>query len=94
MKPKFRDLYMVKWRDHFTTEGFTPITDPEMHSEVIITSVGFFIRSEKYYHCFAQSIDEHTCDNIISILKNNIVFIARLDNPEDAITITMEKLPE
>lgn len=69
--------YLIKWRDHFTSPGHYPKDSDDSQEEVTIKSVGFYVRENKYYLYFAQSIYEGHHE-LLSVLKNNVLDIKEL----------------
>lgn len=71
--------YYFKWRDHFTSAGDHDSEVSNAEGEVVLESVGFFIKQNKYYYYFAQSIYESDYYELLSVLKNNIIEIKELN---------------
>lgn len=65
--------YLVKWRDHFSTEGWFDKDDPEVEEEVMFETVGFFVKQNEFYYYFAQHMSTDTYGDIMSILRSDIV---------------------
>lgn len=71
--------YVIKWRDHFYTEGWQPIAAEEViGKEVIVTTIGFFIGEDEHYYHFAQSVADDSCLYIMSVIKADIVDLDEL----------------
>ena len=68
-------MYLIKWRDHYFTTGFFDLDDPEIVDEVVLTSVGFFIKEDKHYYHFAQTVGEDICAEIMSIIREQVITI-------------------
>lgn len=72
--------YVVKWRDHFYTEGWQPIeAEHVIGSEVIVTTTGFFIGEDDNYFHFAQSIAGDSCLHIMSVIKVDVIDLEELN---------------
>ena len=70
--------YLIKWRDHFSTEGWFDLTDLEVENEMIFEPIGFFVKENKHYLYFAQHISHDTCGDIMSILKKDIITLEEI----------------
>jgi hypothetical protein len=70
--------YLIKWNDHYTTEGFLEADLGDIVTGVLLTSVGFYIKSDKLHHHFVQTIGEDMTADSISILKNQIMLLKEL----------------
>lgn len=70
--------YLVKWRDHFSTEGWFDLEDLAVEEEVLFETVGFFVKENPFYYYFAQHMSHDTCGDIMSILQNDIIEIKEI----------------
>lgn len=66
-------MYKIKWRDHYSTEGWFNPDDPEIEDEVVLISVGFFIKEDKHYYHFARTVGEDTCADMMSIIREQVI---------------------
>lgn len=68
--------YEVTWRDHFSSEGWFDLKNPDVHKDMQLMTVGFFVAEDKNYYHFARTVginDHPVCADMMSILKNQIV---------------------
>ena len=73
-------MYVIEWRDHFSTEGFYSGDMEEFtDTSLIFRSLGFFIKEDTNYFHFARTIGEEDCADIMSIMKNQIVYIEEIE---------------
>lgn len=70
--------YLIEWDDHYSTASFLNKHDPEIVDEMSFKSVGFFIKADKKYTHFAQTIGAEDCADILSILKKSTLNIKEL----------------
>jgi len=70
--------YQIVWRDHFSTEGWFEKPPVDLHEEVIFSTIGFYVKSNKYYHFLAMTNGVTNYGDIMSILKANIIEVAQL----------------
>ena len=69
---------MIEWRDHFSTDGFFDLTLEELEDEVILNSLGFFMKEDKNYYHFARTLGQDTCADLMSILKKQIITLKEI----------------
>jgi hypothetical protein len=72
-------MYIIEWRDHFSTDDWFDIKDPKINVEFTLTSLGFYVKSDKNYHHFARTKGEHAYADMMSILKNQVVSIIEIE---------------
>ena len=70
---------MIEWRDHFSTDGFFDLTLEELEDEVILNSLGFFMKEDKNYYHFARTLGTDTCADLMSILKKQIITLKEIN---------------
>jgi hypothetical protein len=73
------NIYEIKWRDHFSTEGFFDKQDIDIQEEMLFDSVGYFIKEDKNYYHIARSHGETDYADIMSIMKKNVIKIRELN---------------
>lgn len=67
-------MYIISWRDHYSTDGFySPTLEEFDENGLILTSLGFFIKEDEHYYHFARTIGTDTCADIMSVIKEQIV---------------------
>lgn len=71
-------IYKVRWRDHFSTAGWSELADLGIVDEVILETVGFFVREDKHYYHFAQTIGDDICAEIMSVLKKQVLSLVEI----------------
>lgn len=72
-------MYIVEWRDHFSSDDWFDIKDPKVAVELTLTSLGFFVSSNKNYYHFARTKGEFAYADMMSVLKNQIVEITEIE---------------
>lgn len=72
-------MYVMEWRDHFSTEGWFDKDTPEIDSDFTLRTVGFFVSEDEHYFHFARTVGEHAYADMMSILKEQIVEIYSID---------------
>ena len=73
-------MYVIRWRDHFSTEGFFSADLEEFDGQALeLTSLGFFIKEDDHYYHFAHTIGDDTCADIMSIIKEQIIDMAEIE---------------
>lgn len=70
--------YLIKWNDHYSTNGFLKADLTDIVDEVVFTSVGLFIKQDKLHYHFAQTIGKDVAADSLSLLKAHIIFIKEL----------------
>ena len=79
MKLTKNKMYVIEWRDHFSTEGWFDINKPQITSDFTLRSVGFFMASDKNYYHFARTIGDHAYADMMSILRNQIIELIEIE---------------
>lgn len=72
-------LYVITWRDHFSSEGWFELDSLKIHDNLCLTSTGFFMKSDKNYYHFARTVGDSVCADMMSILKKQIVDLYEVD---------------
>ena len=73
------NMYIVEWRDHFSSNGWFDKDKPKIDNDFILKTVGFFVYQDKYYIHLAMTDGEHAYGDIMSILRNNIVSVTEIE---------------
>lgn len=76
-------MYIIEWRDHFSTDEWFDIADPQINTDFTLTSVGFYVKSDKNYHHFARTMGDHAYADMMSILKNQVVELYAIEESVD-----------
>ena len=71
-------MYVVEWRDHYSTAGWQSKSDTLLSKDFILKTVGFYVTKSKRYIHLAMTDGEQAYSNIMSILRNNIISITRI----------------
>lgn len=72
-------IYLVRWKDHFSTDAWTGIEDiSSIADDEIVNSVGYLIRKDKNHYHLAQNITDSSFKNTISIMTNSVVSVKEL----------------
>jgi hypothetical protein len=74
-------MYVIQWRDHFSTDGFYSKDLEEFDDKsLIFKSLGFYIKEDEHYYHFARTIGEADCADIMSIIKEQIIEIDEIED--------------
>lgn len=73
--------YIIHWRDHFSSEGFFSENLDELHKDMTLTSVGFFLEEDENYFRFARTVvnEDKQYADIMSIAKALVLSIHKLE---------------
>lgn len=71
-------MYLIKWHDHFSTDGFFDKELTGMDTLMELTSLGFYLKEDENYYHFARTIGKDTIGDVMSILKDQTVEITEL----------------
>lgn len=66
-------MYLIRWRDHYSTDGFLAEDLSDIVDNVFLDSVGFFVKADKNYYHFVRTIGDDMAADSMSILRNQIV---------------------
>ena len=69
MKFKEDELYKIVWRDHFSTDGFFEKSNADIGEDMVLTSVGFFIKENDHYVHLARTKGDDLYADTMSIAK-------------------------
>lgn len=72
-------MYIVEWRDHYSTAGWHDKKEPNVDQDFILKTIGFYVSKNKKYIHLAMTDGEFAYGDIMSILKNNIITITEIE---------------
>ena len=72
-------MYIVEWRDHYSTAGWHDKKDPNVECDFILKTIGFYVSNNKKYINLAMTDGAFSYGDIMSILKNNIITITEIE---------------
>jgi hypothetical protein len=72
-------MYIVEWRDHYSTAGWHDKKDPGVDHDFILKTIGFYVSKNKSYINLAMTDGEFAYGDIMSILRNNILSITEIE---------------
>lgn len=75
------EAYLIKWRDHFSTDGWFDKDDISVQEELIFYTLGFFVSEDENYYHLARTKGEDQYADIMSILKEQAIEITFIRSP-------------
>lgn len=70
--------YLIRWKDHFSTDGWFDKEDVNVEEVLEFSTVGFFIEENEHYYHLARTVGTDQYADIMSILKNQVTHIQQI----------------
>jgi hypothetical protein len=80
MRLKKHQIYLIRWRDHYSTDGWVESNLEDVEDNMELSTVGFYIKKTTHHLHFSRTLgnDNTLLADIMSIMEDQILEIVPL----------------